>query len=460
MFPCKLGHRLKATKTLSWMVTLLSAAAIAGGVTGLAQAQEKHVLLLEVQGVIGPVTDRFIASGIQRAEKEGAALVIIRLDTPGGLLDSTRQITQHLLNADVPTAVFVAPRGAQAASAGTFIAAAANFAVMAPGTNIGAASPVGSSGEDLPSTLKSKAFSDAAAEMRSIADLRGRNAEKLEATVLQALSFTAEEAVEANMVDFVAGDVDQLLAQLQGQEVQMQPPTGRRVVMDVQGATVRTMDMSVVEWFLRFISDPNIAFLLLSLGSLGIVVELWNPGMVVPGVVGAILLVLAFVALGNLPVNWAGVTLILLAGVLAVLEVHASGFGILGIGAIISFVLGGLFLFFHGSVPSPTMPSMGVSLWVLVPTGVVLAGGGGWVVWTIVRSRREQSGEEAPRVLGATGYVVTELAPRGVVQVAGEQWTAVSEDRETIPAGQEIRVIRVSGATVTVVPAEAGGGQK
>ena len=438
--------------TLRLMMVLLSSMAIALGLTGVAQARQHHVTLLNVHGIINPVVERFIARGVEQAEGDGSALVVIQLDTPGGELDSTRKITQHLLNAQVPSVVFVAPRGARAASAGTFIAAAANFAVMAPGTNIGAASPVASGGEDLPPTLKSKAFADAAAEMRSIATLRGRNADKLEATVLQAQSFTAEEAVEYRMADFTAGDLDELLAKLDGQQAQLSPPGGSVVVLATQGTAVDVVEFSLVERFLRFISDPNISFLLLSLGGLGLLVELINPGLVAPGVVGAILLILAFLAFGNLPVNWAGVALILLAVVLALLEAYVSGFGVLGVGAIVSFILGSMLLFFHTGAPSPTMPRVGVSLWVLVPTVVVLAGGGGWVFWTIMKSRREQPGVYTPSILGATGYVVTELAPRGTVQVAGEEWTAISENRETIRAGQEIRVIRTSGNTLTVVP--------
>ena len=448
----------KATKGLHTLVVLLSALALAAGLLGVAQGQQRHVLLLKVNGIINPVTEKLIARGIRQAEHEGATLVIIQLDTPGGLLDSTRKITQDMLNADVPSVVFVTPRGAQAASAGTFITAAANFAVMAPGTNVGAASPVGASGEDLPETLKSKVFNDAAAEMRSIATVRGRNGEKLEATVLKALSFTADEAAASNVVDFIASDVDDLLKRLDGREARLRPPDGPKVVVNTQGAVARTMDMSLVERFEQFLSNPNVSFLLLSLGGLGLLVELISPGLVVPGVVGAILLILAFVSLGNLPVNWAGVALILLAVVLTVLEVHVAGFGILGVGAIVSFILGGLLLFYHGGVPSPTMPSIRVSLWLLAPVVVVLAGGGSLVLWSIIRSRREQPGMAAPRVLGAKGYAVTELAPKGVVQVAGEQWSAVSHDRKTIPAGKEVRVTQVSGNTVTVAPLEAGAG--
>ena len=309
------------------IVALLSALALAGGLIGTVQAQQRHILIIEVKGIIDPISERFIARAIDRAEADGAELLVIKLDTPGGLLSSTREITQHLLEADVPTVVYVSPRGARAASAGTFITAAANFAVMAPGTNIGAASPVSGTGEDLPDTLKSKATNDAAAEIRSIAAARGRNEEKLEETVLLAVAFTAEEAVELRMVDFVAGDMEDLLAQLHGRETALHPPDGERVVLDTQGVDIRTMEPTLVERFLRFLADPNVSFLLLSLGSLGLLLELLSPGLIVPGVVGAILIILSLVSLGSLPVNWAGVALILLAVGLTVLEFYVAGWG-------------------------------------------------------------------------------------------------------------------------------------
>lgn len=435
---------------LRLIVVLLSAVAMAGGVVGLAQAQERHALLLEVNGMISPVTEGFIARGMKQAEEQGATLIVIQLDTPGGLLSSTRKITQHLLSGSVPSAVFVTPRGARAASAGTFITAAANFAVMAPGTNIGAASPVGGSGEELPETMKSKVFNDAAAEMRSIAALRGRNQDKLEATVLQALSFTAEEAVESGMVDFIAGDIDDLLSQLHGRESVIRPPDGPRLVLDTQGLALRTMELSLVERFLRFLSDPNVSFMLLSLGSLGIFLELLSPGLIVPGVTGAILLVLAFVTLGNLPVNWAGVVLILLAVVLAVLEFYVIGFGVLGVGAMVSFILGGLLLFFHTGIPSPTAPSIAVSLWVLIPTALALGGGGAWVVYTMVQSRRAQPELSMAALVGQMAEVATDLAPRGTVRLKSQLWTAVAEGSDHIGAGERVEVVKVDGIILTV----------
>ncbi len=435
---------------LRLIVALLSALALAGGLMGTAQAQQRHILLIDVKGVIDPISERFIARAIDRAEVDGAALLVIRLDTPGGLLSSTREITQHLLEADIPTVVYVSPRGARAASAGTFIAAAANFAVMAPGTNIGAASPVSNTGEDLPETLKSKITSDAAAEMRSIAAARGRNQEKLEETVLLAVAFTAEEAVELRMVDFIAGDIDDLLAQLHGLETVLHPPDGERVVLDTLEVNVHTIQPTLVERFLRFLADPNVSYLLLSLGSLGLLLELLNPGLVLPGVVGAILLILALVSLDSLPVNWAGVALVLLAVGLTVLEFYVAGYGVLGVGAIVSFALGGFLLFFHTGGPSPTEPSIGVSMWLLVPTVLALSGGGGWALYTIIQSRRGPPEPGVVGLIGMTAEVTTDLSPRGTVHLQNELWTAVVEGGEHIGAGETVVVVKTDGIVLTV----------
>jgi membrane-bound serine protease (ClpP class) len=435
---------------LRLIIVLLSALALAAGLLGISQAHGGAVVLIEVRGIIDPITQRFIARAVEEAEQADATLLIIQLDTPGGLLSSTREITQQLLEADVPSVVYVSPRGARAASAGTFIAAAANFAVMAPATNIGAASPVGSSGEDLPETLKSKITSDAAAEMRSIAAARGRNQEKLEETILLTVAFTAEEAVELRMVDFIADDIDDLLAQLHGRETVLHPPDGERVVLDTLEVNVHTIQPTLVERFLRFLADPNVSYLLLLLGSLGLLLELLNPGLVVPGVVGAIFLILALLSLGSLPVNWAGVALVLLAVGLTVLEFYVAGYGILGVGAIVSFALGGFLLFFHAGGPTPTEPSVSVSLWLLVPTVLALAGGGGWALYTIIQSRQGPPGPGIANLIGKTAEVASDLTPRGTVHLQSELWTAVVEESEHIGAGETVVVVKTDGIVLTV----------
>ncbi len=419
-----------------------------GPVLARAQSpQGPHALVMTVDGIINPVKERFISRAIDQALQDGAVLLIIQLDTPGGLLSSTREIVKLLLESPVPVAVFVSPKGARAGSAGTFITAAANFAVMAPGTNIGAATPVSSTGQDLDETLASKVENDAAALIRSIAQERGRNQDKLEETVRSAASYSALEALTDNVVDLIAEDLDDLLAQLDGLSAKTSVGT---VVLETQGLEIRSFEKNILEYFLEFISDPNVSFILLTVGGLGIVVELFNPGLIAPGVVGVICLLLAFLALGNLPVNWAGVVFVLLAMVLVILEVAVAGFGILGVGAIVSLIVGGLLLFTQFGAPSPTLPAISVSRWLLAGTGGVVSVTLAYVVWLAYQSRKQGPPEKAAMLAGALGTVTGELAPRGIVLVENETWTAVSEDDSVIPVGEPVEVRSVDGLILTV----------
>ena len=435
------------------VILLLSVAMLAMGIAGQGLAQGRHALVAEVDGAINPVTQRFISRVIEKGEKDGAEIVVIKLDTPGGLLGSTRDIVEDLLGADVPTAVYVYPRGAQAASAGTFITAAANFAVMAPSTNIGAAAPVSAGGEDIPDTLKSKVVEDTAALMRTIAQTRDRNSAALEATVREARAYDAQEAVDLDVVDFIAEDVGDLLRQINGAPVQV--ASGTRT-LDTRDLALKEINMNFIEKFLFFLADPNVSFLLLSLGGLGLVIELFNPGLIVPGVVGAILLLLAFVSLGNLPVNWAAVGFIGLAVGLFVAEVLVSGFGILGIGALVSFIFGGLLLFSSFGTPSPTVAPTSVNLWILGSLSGALGLFGVWFVRTVSQSRREgrQPQPSASTLTGAVGIATTDLAPRGTVQLQDEVWTAETEDDIVIKTGERVKVIEVKGLILTVTRAD------
>ncbi len=424
--------------------------------------QQRHALVAEVDGMINPVTQRFISRAIRKGEKDGAEVVIIKLDTPGGLLSSTRKIVGTLLNAGVPTAVYVHPQGAQAASAGTFITAAGNFAVMSPATNIGAAAPVGSGGEDIPETLKSKVVEDTAALMRTIAARRNRNSEALEETVRNAIAYDATQAVELNVVDFVALNVEDLLRQIDGLTVEIASETGTAQELrnlDTGGLVLREMNMSFIEKFLFFLADPNVSFLLFSLGGLGIVVEFFNPGLIIPGVVGVILLILAFLSFGNLPVNWAAVGFLLLAGTLLVAELFVAGFGILGIGAIVCFIFGGLLLFDSFGPSSPTAPSIKVNLWLLSSIAGAFTLFGIWLLRTMAHSRRAGGLPESPPpspLIGAVGVAASVLDPRGTVHVAGENWTAMTEDGIVIEIGERVEVLKVEGTLLTVGRVEEG----
>ena len=423
---------------------------LAGPLAGTAFAQPPagdHALVINVDGVINPVKERFIQRAIDEAEESGAVILIIRLDTPGGLLDSTREIVEILLASPIPTAVYVSPSGARAGSAGTFLTAAANFAVMAPGSNIGAATPVSATGQDLNETLASKVENDAAALIRSIAQERGRNAELLEATVREAASYSAREAVDGNVVDFLAPDIAGLLSQIDGLTADT---SEGQVIMETAGIAERNFDKSFLENLLEFLADPNVSFLLFTLGGLGIIIELFNPGLLVPVIVGVICLILAFVGVGNLPVNWAGVALILLAIVLGAAEVAVAGFGILGVASVVSLIIGGLLLFAQFGESSPTLPYIGVNRWLLV--GVSVASGATviYLARQAVKSRREGPEPATAAIVGQTGSVTMAMEPRGAVRVANDTWTAVSADGSHIGAGERIRVVSVDGLVLVV----------
>ena len=408
---------------------------------------EPHALIMQVDGVINSVNGRFVSRAIEQSEEDKATLLIIELDTPGGLLGSTREIVQLLLESPIPIAVFVSPKGARAGSAGTFITAAGNLAVMAPGTNIGAAAPISSNGGDLEDTLASKVENDAAALIRSIAQTRGRNQDKLEATVRSAASYSAQEALADDVVDLIAENVDELLSKLDGLSVQTSLGT---VVLETNGLEIRSFEKSILEHFLEVISDPNVSFLLLMVGGLGIVVEIFNPGLVGPGVIGVICLLLAFLALGNLPVNWAGVVFILLAVVLIVLEIAVSGFGILGVGAIVSLIVGGFLLFNQFGDISPYQPFFNVNRWLLYGSSGVVGVAMTYVALSAYQLRREVSPEKSHSLIGMQATVTAELSPRGIVLVGNETWTAISDDGRVITTGEAVEVQSEDGLILTV----------
>ncbi len=455
------GSRYIPWRCLKRLFLLCSVLALllgmAGPLVGTAFAQPSagsHALVTSVDGVINPVKKRFIERAIGEALEGGAVILIIRLDTPGGLLTSTRDIVELLLDSPVPTAVYVSPSGAQAGSAGTFITAAANFAVMAPGSNIGAATPVSGTGRDLDETLASKVENDAAALIRSIAQERGRNAELLEATVREAASYSAREAVDGKVVDFIAEDIAGLLARIDG----MTADTGEgQFVMETEGIEARDFDKSFLENLLEFLSNPNVSFLLFTLGGLGIIIELFNPGLLVPVIVGVICLILAFVGVGNLPVNWAGVALILLAIVLGAAEVAVAGFGILGVASVVSLIIGGLLLFAQFGESSPTLPYIGVNRWLLVAVSVASGATVIYLARQAVKSRRERPEEATSAIVGQTGSVTMAMEPRGAVRVASDTWSAVSADGSYIGAGEQIRVVSVDGLVLVVTRHDPSG---
>ena len=444
----------RAWRCLRSLLLLCSVLALLLGMAGpLAEAAfaqspaGRHAMVISVDGVINPVKKRFIERALDEAQESGAVILIIRLDTPGGLLHSTRDIVELLLGAPVPTAVYVSPSGARAGSAGTFLTAAANFAVMAPGSNIGAATPVSGTGQDLDETLASKVENDAAALIRSIAQERGRNAELLEKTVREAASYSAREAVDGNVVDFIAEELADLLSQIDGLTADT---SEGQVVMETRGISLTEFDKSFLENLLEFLADPNVSFLLFTFGGLGIIIELFNPGLLVPVIVGVICLILAFVGVGNLPVNWAGVALILLAIVLGAAEVAVAGFGVLGVASVVSLIIGGLLLFAQFGESSPTLPYIGVNRWLLVAVSVASGGTVIYLAREAVKSRRERPEDATSAIIGRTGSVTMAMQPRGTVRVANDTWSAVSADGSHIDAGEQVRVVSVNGLVLVV----------
>lgn len=392
---------------------------------------------------VNPVTERYVDRVIDEAERTNAKAVVIELNTPGGLVSSMEDIVQRIRTSEVPVIVWVGPAGAKAASAGTFITMSAHVAAMAPSTRIGAAHPVSATGGDIEGDLGDKVENDAAAFARSIAADRGRNVDWAEDAVRQSVSATADEAVELDVVDYVARDIDDLLAQAEGRTISM---NGSSVVLTgLEAAPRADNDLTFFERVLLVLSDPNIAFLLLSLGGLGLVLELLNPGTFIPGTVGIIALVLGLFAVGTLPVNWAGVALILLAFALFAGEFLVTGFGALGVGGIIALAAGGLIL------TSSSDPEFQVSRWLVVGVAVVLGGSIISITMAIIKTRRAPAPHGTLAMIGNKAIARTDLTPDGFVFVEGARWKAVAGDADTpISRGESVVITGVKGLTLFV----------
>jgi membrane-bound serine protease (ClpP class) len=438
----------------------IAVAAMALGIWGQAQVvhgQSSRADVIALETIIHPIAERYLERSLQRAANEGAEVVIVEIDTPGGLLTSTREMVTDLFASPVPVVVYVSPAGSRAASAGTFITAAGHIAAMAPGTNIGAASPISGDGAELPETLKEKIFEDSAAEMRSIAERRGRAVEPLEATVLEAKAYTATEALELGIIDLVVGTIPELLDEIDGMEVMVQGPFGEQMVrLNTAGIDVHFNEPGFFDKVLSFVADPNISFLLISLGGLGLVVELWSPGLIFPGVLGLLMLLLGFYALGNLPGNWAGAALILVAFALVIAEVNVDGFGVLGILGAASFAWGGIVLFGFFGTPDPFFPDIRVSPSVLIPVAFVVSVGAALVAYGSIvnRGKRNHRRRVTTMLVGEAGVATTVLDPDGKVRVHGEIWTARSSMGERIQRNAHVLVTDEEGALLTVQPSQ------
>jgi len=400
-----------------------------------------EVVRLRVEDTIQPASQQYIERALREAADRGASLVIMELDTPGGLVDTTRDITTAIATSPVPVVVFVTPPGARAASAGFFILISADVAVMAPGTNTGAAHPVGGQGENLPDDVRDKITNDAAAMVRSLAEHRGRNPEVAERTVLESISLTAEEALEEGLIDFMAVNVDDLLDHLDGFEVTRFDGTVE--TLELSSPQLVDIEPTFAERLFSVLANPNIAYLLMALGALGLYVEITHPGGILPGVVGVVFLLLGLYSVSVLPVSWTGVALIFVALILFILEVKVASYGLLTVGGIISFVLGSLMLF-EGPIPA-----MRVSLGVVLPTAVVVAVVTGFLLTRVLwaYSQPPMTGKEG--LVGEVGRAIGEIAPEGKVAVHGEYWDARSTGA-SIPDGGRVRVVAVLDGWIDV----------
>lgn len=463
------GASRSLSETFLLVLLVLGLAALDGVLVSVAAQTSRPVagpiLLVDVTGAIGVGTQRLLEDAQATAVKRNASLIVVRLDTPGGLVSATREIIQGILASPVPFAVWVAPGGARAASAGTYIAYAAHVAAMAPGTHIGAATPVQLGAPGFPSpapgpkpttpdkspaeksgtVMEGKVVNDAAAFMRSLAELRGRNAEWAEKAVRDAATLTASEAHKERVVDVLASDIGGLLAAIDGRTVEL--ATGERV-LSVRNGVVEHFEAGWKVRLLTLVTDPNVAFILLMIGVYGILFEFWSPGLTGPGVVGGVALVVALMALSELPVSYAGLALLVLGAGLLVAEAFAPGFGILGIGGIVSFILGAAFLF----EPAGADIAFGVAWPVIISaaltSALLLAG----LLGFVIQARLRQVVTGAEEMLGLEGRIIKWEGHNGRIRIHSETWAA--RGPEGLTPGTTVRVTGREGLELLVAPTE------
>ena len=405
-----------------------------------AQVASPTIDVLYAEGTINPVMADYIERGIGQAEEDNATACIIQLDTPGGLLSSTEEIVISIMNANVPIIVYVSPKGAWAASAGVFITLSSHIAAMTPGTTIGAAHPVSAGEEEIPEEEMEKITKFAAKWLETIAEDRGRNVEEAQLAVTESKSFTDVEALNYNLIDLRADTLESLIWQIDGWQITL--ADGSVVTINTQGATIKDINMSAIESFLFAITDPNIAYILLSLAILGITAEIFNPGLIFPGVFGAISGLLAFYSLGMLPVNYAGILLMVLAFGLFIAEAFTPTFGLLTAGGITSLVIGSLILFKGG-------PLFQVDIGLIITVAICFATFLVFVINRVVAAHRSQATTGREELLGKTAVVRTALNPEGTVLHEGEIWTAVLDKGQAGP-GEEVIITKYEGLKLHV----------
>ncbi len=424
------------------MLLLLLVISLLAACPSVAQAAAGPVMVLEVDGVINPFTARYLERGLRLANRRGVQAVIITLNTPGGLESSMREMMHLLLDSPVPVVVYVTPGGARATSAGLFVLMAADVAAMAPATHVGAAHPV-PLGAEIGDVMEEKVVSDAAALVRSVADTRGRNAEWVEHAVRENLSVTASEALNLNVIDLVAVDLGDLLGQLDGHEID-------DAVLRMAGVIPQTTPMNLTERFFQVITEPNIAYLLLSLGTLLLLAELADPGLSIAGIGAVVAYIVAFMALGSLPVNWAGIALLALSVIFFLVGLLTDTEVIVSVAGLVPFILGSLLLFVPFTPTSPAAPAVRVSPWLIGVMGISMLAFSFLVLRAVLAAMRRKPQAGAQKLVGMHGVALTALIPTGQVRVDLQNWSAVAETGE-IHAGDPVRVTRIAGVRLHVV---------
>jgi membrane-bound serine protease (ClpP class) len=428
---------MKTTTTKAMLLTLVLLCSL---VTVPAAESAGEIVVLQVNDAISPGVADFIETEILKANEDDAVCLIIELDTPGGLAESMRTIVKAILASRIPVVVFVAPSGARAASAGVMITMAADVAAMAPGTNIGAAHPVGAGGKEIDKTMSEKVVNDMVAHARSVAEERGRNADWVEKAIRESVAVTEKQAMENNIIDLIATDRADLIRQLDGREIK------NKGTLDLAGAPEKVIEESFRTKILKTISNPNLAYILLMIGLAGLYFELSHPGAIFPGVVGGICIILAFFALQTLPINYAGVLLILLAIVFFIMEMKITSYGLLSVAGIVSLLLGSLMLFESSS------PEFRVAWSVMVPTVLMVSGFFVVVAGLVFRAHAKKPRTGTRGLMNETGVVKKDLQPEGKVFIHGELWNARST--RPLPAGTKVRIVRVDSLMLEVEPLE------